>query len=192
MKKEKATENTSLKKELIWWAKALIIMFVITIIVNKKLIVNAFIPSDSMEKTLLEEDRVIANRLAYDENNTPERGDIAIFYAPDEEDTLYVKRVIGLPGEKVVIKQGKVYIDDSTTPLDEPYINGDWTIRADNYEFEVPEDSYLMLGDNRNFSCDARMWDNEYVDFEDIVAKAVCVYWPPSDMKLLDGEVKYK
>ena len=59
---------------------------------------------------------------------------------------LYVKRVIGLPGETVDIRDGYIYIDGADTPLDEDYLKEDWTVATGNYHFEVPEDSYLMLG----------------------------------------------
>ena len=102
----------------------------------------------------------------------PERGDIVIFRYPDNEEELYVKRVIGLPGETVDIRDGYIYIDGADTPLDEDYLKEDWTVATGNYHFEVPEDSYLMLGDNRNDSWDARYWTNPYVREDKILGKA--------------------
>jgi len=86
-------------------------------------------------------DRLIGNRLAY-RSKSPERGDIVIFRYPDNEEELYVKRVIGLPGETVDIRDGYIYIDGADTPLDEDYLKrgldgGDGGIII----FEVPEDS---------------------------------------------------
>ena len=107
-------------------------------------------------------DRLIGNRLAF-LKDTPERGDVVIFHYPDDEEELYVKRVIGLPGEEVRIDDGKIYIDGSETPLEEDYLKEEWTVATGPYLFEVPDDCYLVLGDNRNDSWDARYWDNKYV-----------------------------
>ena len=87
-----------------------------------------------------------------------------------------MKRIIGLPGEKVEIKDGLVYINDSSKPLDEPYIND--PPNGDFGPYNVPENSYFMLGDNRDESKDARYWDVKYVKKEKIVGKAWLKYYP--------------
>lgn len=130
-------------------------------------------------------DRLIGNRLAY-RSKSPERGDIVIFRYPDNEEELYVKRVIGLPGETVDIRDGYIYIDGADTPLDEDYLKEDWTVATGNYHFVVPEDSYLMLGDNRNDSWDARYWTNPYVREDKILGKAAVIYWPVHDIGKLE------
>ena len=119
-------------------------------------------------------------------SKSPERGDIVIFRYPDNEEELYVKRVIGLPGETVDIRDGYIYIDGADTPLDEDYLKEDWTVATGNYHFEVPEDSYLMLGDNRNDSWDARYWTNPYVREDKILGKAAVIYWPVHDIGKLE------
>ncbi len=95
-----------------------------------------------------------------------------IFRFPDDETQKYVKRVIGLPGEKVTIEDAKIYINDSETPLKEDYLKETWTEATGPFEFEVPKDSYLVLGDNRNDSYDARYWDHTYVSKDKIIGKA--------------------
>ena len=90
-----------------------------------------------------------------------------IFKFPDDESQLYIKRVIGLPGDKVQIIDGKVYINDSETPLDEPYLPE--PPEGDYGPYYVPEDSYFMLGDNRNWSKDSRFWTNTYVKKEKVL-----------------------
>lgn len=125
-------------------------------------IINADVPTGSMENTIIPGDRLIGNRLAYLKDD-PERGDIVIFRYPDDEESLYVKRVIGLPGETVDITDGKIYIDGNEEPLEEDYLKETWTVATGDYHFEIPEDAYLMLGDNRNDSWDARYWTNTYV-----------------------------
>ena len=100
-----------------------------------------------------------------------------------------------MPGETIRIENAKIYINDSAEPLKENYLPEEWVIENDGYEFEVPDDCYLMLGDNRNVSADARYWaeeayDNglvdsvkdgtpyEYVSRDKILGKAMFTYWP--------------
>lgn len=84
--------------------------------------------------------------------------------------------MIGLPGETVEIKDGKVYINGSDTPLDDSFVP---EVPIGSYgPYTVPEDSYFMLGDNRNRSRDSRFWDNTFVTFDEIVGKAVIRYYP--------------
>lgn len=154
---------------------AVVTMFAVVLLYTQVLI-NAYLPSESMENTLMTGDRVIGNRLAYKLGKDPERFDIAIFHAPDDEGVLYIKRIIGLPGEKVTIKNGKVYINDGVEPLDDSFIKEKMEKEPDA-EYNVPEGCYFMLGDNRNESLDSRFWDNPYVAKDKIVAKAVLKYW---------------
>ena len=131
-------------------------------------------------------DRIFGFRLAYGLNldffgheiskkiKDPERFDIVIFKYPDDESVDYLKRIIGLPGETVEIISGKVYINGEL--LDEPYLSEEPT--GDFGPYQVPEDSYFMLGDNRAVSKDSRYWHNTYVKKEKIIAKAFVMYWP--------------
>lgn len=178
-------------KEIIWWVKSVVIIFAITFVITQKIIVLANVPTGSMMNTIQEKDLVLADRLAYNEEE-PERGDIVIFYAPDEVEELYIKRVIGLPGDKVVIDNAQIYINDSKVPLEEPYLRETWVINNGYYEFNVPQNCYLMLGDNRNSSIDSRVWENTYVNRNAIIAKAKCVYFPFNHIKSLDDEISYK
>ena len=114
------------------------------------------------------------------------------------KDTLYIKRIIGLPGEKVEIRDAKIYINDNTEPLVEDYLPEPWVLKNDGIVFNVPEGCYLMLGDNRNHSSDARVWKHDaiamgmseeeadkrqYINKSDIIGKAVFRYWPITEMK---------
>jgi signal peptidase I len=130
-----------------------------------------------MENTIMPADNILGYRLSYIKEG-PERGDVIFFYFPDDETQKFVKRVIGLPGEKVTIKEGKVYINDSEVPLDEPYLKETWIRGAGPYEFVVPEDGYFCMGDNRNSSHDARYWVNTYVMKDKIIGKAIYIYYP--------------
>jgi signal peptidase I len=140
-------------------------------------IINANVPTGSMENTIIPGDNVLGYRLAYLEE-APERGDVIFFYFPDDESKKYVKRIIGLPGEKVVISNAKIYINDSEIPLEEPYLKEEWTVGIGPYEFYVPDGCYFVLGDNRNGSVDAREWQNPYVAKEKIIGKAIFTYYP--------------
>lgn len=128
------------------------------------LFLNSSIIGNSMSPTLLDGDRTLGLRM-----QEFERGDVVSFYPKVDKEKLYVKRVIGLPGETVEIRDAEVYIDG--TKLDEPYI-GEWTEHTGSWVFQVPEGHYLVLGDNRNDSYDSRSWPDPYVPEEDIVAKA--------------------
>ena len=157
---------------------------------NTFIIANSRIPSASMENTIMTGDRVIGSRLSY-LFSEPERGDIIIFRYPLDEKVYYVKRLIGLPGETVDIVGGKVYINGSTEPLDEPYLKEEMRPEQ-SMHFEVPEGCYFFLGDNRNDSLDARYWellammddnadpdhDYTFVERDKLIAKVLFRYYP--------------
>lgn len=131
----------------------------------------------SMEPSLHEGQFVIVSKLAYSWN-PPERGDIIVFRFPLNPDRRFIKRVIGLPGEVVKVQSGQVYINGSL--LQEPYING-----APKYsgEWVMGENQVFVLGDNRNNSQDSQNWGA--LAFDEIIGRAVLVYWPPSEAGLI-------
>ena len=149
----------SMLKEVLSWVEVIVIAVALAFFIDNVIIINATVPSGSMEKTIMTHSRVLGTRFAY-WKSSPKRGDIVVFRYPIDDalgkNTHYIKRIIGLPGEKVEIKEGAVYIDGKK--LEESYINGTWTVENDGFTFEVPEGEYLMLGDNRNNSNDARYW----------------------------------
>ena len=161
-------------RELLGYVKLIVIVVVITLVINNVVLINAKIPSPSMEKTLMVKDRLFGFRLAYGINL--DLFDIVIFKYPDDESRLFIKRVIGLPGEVVEIKDGKVYIDGFPTPLDDSFIPE--KMIGSYGPYTVPENCYFMLGDNRNDSKDSRSWKNKFVRFDQIVGKAVVRYYP--------------
>lgn len=141
--------------------------------VNKLLVVNSAVRSDSMADTIRSGDRFFADRRAYD-GKAPARGDIVLFHGPDNKDTTYVKRIIGLPGEILTIKDGKVQINGFS--LEEPYL---FEMPKGSYgPYEIPEGCYFVMGDNRNRSYDSRFWKHSFVKREDILGKAGYRYWP--------------
>ena len=153
------------------WLSILLLAFCIVYLVNTYVIVNANVPTGSMIPTINPEEKIIASRFAY-HTTSPERGDVVIFRYPDNEEILYVKRVIGLPGDEVLIKDGNVYING--VKLEEPYVKKE--TKGNFGPYEVPEGCYFMLGDNRNNSEDSRFWHNKFVSEEKILGKVVIKY----------------
>ncbi len=165
--------------------------FLVATAINTFLLINARIPSESMLPTVEIGDRIFGNRLAY-LNSDPKRGDIIIFAFPDNPERTFIKRIIGLPGDTVQVIDGVVYITSSEggepVALDEPYIlDEEPNSRCKNYgPVTVPENSYFVMGDNRNGSNDSRFWSNPFVSRDAIYAKAVLRYWPLDRINLMD------
>ena len=160
------------KEELVSWIKTIVLAVAIALFINFVIIVNATVPTGSMENTIMAGDRVIASRLSYTFSD-PERGDVVIFKYPDDEDVLYVKRIIGLPGDVVEVKNGGVYVNGEA--LGEDYIKE--TTEGFYGPYEVPEDCYFMMGDNRNNSLDSRYWDNKFGEEDKILGKVLLKYY---------------
>ena len=167
--------------EVLSLVKIVVIAVVFALVFTNFIIINAEVPSGSMRDTIWEGDRLFGFRLAY-KFSEPKRGDIIIFKFPDDETQNYVKRVIGLPNDIVQIKNGRVYINGEA--LDEPYIKDYILDDGETYTYIVPEDSYFMLGDNRNNSKDSRYWVNTFVKKEKIVAKVVVRYYSGEKSKI--------
>lgn len=128
----------------------------------------------SMEPNLHTGQRVLVCKAAY-WFGEPQRGDVVVFYNPSS-DTYIIHRIVGLPNEKAEIRNGQVYINDSI--LEEPYIQGDSINRAPGI---VPDDSYLIIGDNRDVA------SSDIVPRSEIIGKAWLCYWPLSDWHLIRG-----
>ena len=204
-KKKKEEEAFDLKKEILSWVFMFILAVAIAMFVSTFILFNAEVPTGSMENTIPTESRMIGLRLSYLFSD-PERGDIIIFKNPNDETEDYVKRIIGLPGETVVIKDSSITIYDANgnvkiEKLSEPYLKDKvWTAEGETYEFKVPKDRYLVLGDNRNGSADARTWyrkaiaegtslENVYIHKDKILAQALFTYW--KSFKIFE-DVKYE
>ena len=185
--KNKKDENSSPMRTVLEYVISIGIALVAALLINNFILLNAKVPSGSMENTIMTGDRLFGFRLSYLFSD-PERGDIVIFKYPDNESINYIKRIIGLPGETVTIKKGTVYINGS--PLKEDYLKEEWLIANDGMEFQVPEGYYFMMGDNRNNSKDSRYWNNTYVARDKILAKAIFRYW--GGFKLLTNTADYE
>ncbi|MBQ5708463.1 MAG: signal peptidase I [Anaerotignum sp.] len=166
--------SSTVKTEVLSWVKTILLALVLAGAVNSFLIVNAEVPTGSMENTIMTGDRILALRTSYwfDE---PQAGDVAIFRYPDDTTgkTLYVKRIIGEEGDVVLVENGEVYVNGEM--LEEAYIAE--TTMGDFGPYVVPDDSYFMMGDNRNHSLDSRYWDNKFVHEDEILGKVVLRYY---------------
>ncbi len=166
-------------REVIEFCVPIVIAVAIALILRSCVFANAVVPTGSMLNTIQEGDRIIASRLAY-VNNDPERYDIILFKFPDDESQIYVKRVIGLPGETVQIVNGVVYVtktDGKTIKLDDSFVTTG-TPYGDFGPYVVPENCYFMLGDNRNNSKDSRYWQHTFVNKSKIIGKVKFRYYP--------------
>lgn len=160
-------------KEIFSWVVTVVLAIFAAKLINSYVIIKAEVPTGSMEHTIEVDDCIMGFQLAY-LFNKPERGDIVIFPYPDNPEITYVKRIIGLPGETVEIKNGAVFIDGIS--IKEPYLKE--AMYGEYGPYVVPEGYYFMLGDNRNSSQDSRKWRNTFLKEEDIMAKVLFKYSP--------------
>lgn len=177
---KRATRSDENKKSSFFyeWGIPIIVAVVLALLINKFIIFKVYIPSESMVPTLNIDDRLFVTRV-YNEEKF-ERGDILVFDS-DELNEKLIKRLIGLPGDKIVIENGEVSVNGEK--LVEDYIGNEDRF---NGEYEVPEGKYFFLGDNRLWSKDSRYWIDPYIDGEDIKGKAQVKVYPFNDM----GKIK--
>lgn len=165
------------------WIVPVIAAIVIAFLINKFLVYNVYIPSESMVPTLNVGDKLVVTRI-YNTDKI-KRGDIVVFYSDELQETV-IKRVIGLPGDHIVIHDGIVNINGED-------IKEDYVKNNEEYdgEFDVPENKFFFLGDNRRRSNDARKWINPYIDASDIKGEAQFKFYPLKDfgsLKLKESE----
>ena len=188
-KEPAAKEKDSTAKELFQWLIAILAAVAIALFVDNFLIVNAQIPSGSMENTIMTGDRVVGNRLSY-LTKDPERYDVIIFKYPDDESQLFIKRIIGLPGETVqIMDDGSIYINGEK--LEENYgmeVIKPETIGRAAEPIELGDDEYFVMGDNRNNSSDSRTDMVGNIKRENIIGKAWLRIWPVSDFGVLQHQ----
>lgn len=162
------------KKQLL----GLIFLFLICLTFRMYVFTLAYVPSESMVPTLKEGDILFATK--YDKREL-ERYDIVLFDFPDNERLCFVKRIIGLPGETIEIKEGKVYANGI---LCQDNFTAELSI--DNGVYHVPEGCYFMMGDNRNHSHDSRFWKHTFVKQEQIRGKVKYILFPFNHIRPLD------
>ncbi len=174
----KAPQNPKAQEENTWaeLIKTLITAVILAFGIRTFVAEARYIPSSSMEPTLQINDRLIIEKITY-RFQSPDRGDIVVFNPTDalkakDFHDAFIKRIIGLPGDVVEVKQGQVFCNG--TLLTEDYID-----QPPNYEYgpvTVPPDQYLVLGDNRNNSYDSHYWG--FVPQEKLIGKAFVRFWP--------------
>jgi signal peptidase I len=160
-----------MKKFIKEWVYPVAVAVVVALLINKLIIFKIYVPSESMFPTIKIGDQIFVTKL-YNKSNI-KRGDILVFYSEELGDLL-IKRVIGLPGEKVEVKaDGSVFVDDKK--IEEPYVKNH---SEKTGIFNVPQDNYLFLGDNRSNSRDSRYWKDPYIGKNDIKGKARIIVFP--------------
>lgn len=171
MSENKGEKNPEKKSFFYDWIIPVVAAIFLAFLINKFVLFKIAVPTESMVPTVEAGDQIFVTRI-YNPDNI-DRGDIVVFKSEEFEDLL-LKRVIGLPGDKVTIDdKGIVYINGEA--LDEPYVKNQ---KAEEREFNVPEGKFLMLGDNRANSNDSRYWSNPYIDGSEIKAEARVRVYP--------------
>ena len=161
-----------------FWENVVIVLFAVLLFIGFRLTIqDSSVDGPSMENTFQNGERVLVYKLAY-KFGLPQRGDVIIFHPPIPSTSPFIKRIIGLPGERVVIKNSTVTVikvDGSKITLQEPYIR-----ESPDYNYNsgiIPPDDYFVLGDNRNDSTDSHYgW---FVSRNEIIGKAWLCVWPP-------------
>jgi len=187
-------KHKSAKRE---WVESIIIAIVLALFI-RTFIVQAFkIPSGSMQPTLMQGDRILVNKFIYGARipftdfrlpavRQPKRADVIVFIYPGDTKKDFIKRLIGLPGEKVEIKEGNIFINGKLTNemmLMKFYYYNRGDFGQDSKTIEVPAESFYVLGDNSNTSRDSRYWG--FVPHQNLVGKAFLIYWPLNRIRII-------
>ena len=180
-KREKSEKKNSTKREILSWVICLVSAFVIAMALRTFVFELVRLDGDSMLPTLTTDERLFVEKISKLSEDGLNIGDIIIVHYPGEENKSYVKRIVGLPGDKLKVENGKLWRNGVL-------IQENYTLDSRmNYDFEeyiVPEDSYFVMGDNRNDSMDSRVVGS--ISRSEIVGHAVCVIWPVWEFKTLN------
>jgi signal peptidase I len=181
--RERATEHA---RSSLWGAISWVRDLAFSVLIAVVLIVFIYQPvkveGTSMTPTLTDQERIFINKFTYRFGLASiARGDTVVFWYPQDQSKSYIKRVIGLPGDRVRVDGGQVYVNGELLEEDYvPPINRDNASWRDGEEQTVPKEKYFVLGDHRNSSSDSRTWG--YVPRDNIYGRAVFVYWPLDKM----------
>jgi len=194
----KDTKSQGHKSALREWIESIAVAAFIAFCIIRPFVAQAFkIPTGSMRPTLMEGDLILVNKFLYGAKvpitdlrlpalRQPVHGDVVVFIYPEDRSKDFIKRLVGLPGEKVLIKNGTIYINGK--PLGGMafastfyYNRGDFAKEGE--EIAVPEDSYFVLGDNSASSKDSRYWG--FVPKRNLLGKAMLIYWPPQRIRII-------
>lgn len=163
------------------WAETIVVAFIMALIIRAFFLQVFWIPSSSMEPTLDIQDRLVVNKVKY-HFRKPQRMDVVVFrqVAPASVPKRdIIKRVIGLPGETIYIRNGRVYINKELLKEDHP-MNNDY---SDFGPVQVPDNAYFVMGDNRPASADSRYWG--FLPRKNIIGPAMLRIWPLNKIGLI-------
>jgi signal peptidase I len=179
---EPAPAQRSSAWSAISWFRDLVFSVLIAVVLIVFIYQPVKVEGTSMMPTLTDQERIFINKFTYRFGlGGVERGDTVVFWYPQDTSKSYIKRVIGVPGDRVRVDAGQVYVNGQA--MVENYVpaeNRDFSSWREGEEQVVPDGKYFVLGDHRNQSSDSRMWG--YVPRENIYGKAVFVYWPLQKM----------
>lgn len=185
---EKFVKNPVLR-EILEWVEVLIVAFILAMVIKTFVIETTEVSGDSMMTTLHHKERLLVNRFIY-KFTTPDRGDIIVFL-PDNENRNYIKRIIGLPGETIDIKEGKVFVNG--VELVEEYLTQEtYGINRNpkTFPYTLGPDEYFAMGDNRGNSLDSRCEDVGVLTTEKMRGKAIVRIYPFNKMTIF-GDIDY-
>lgn len=173
------SERSKKQRSVVWeWIETILIALILALLLRTFVVQPFQVHLSSMHPTLEEGDFILVNKLAY-KFGTPNRGDVVVFLPPGGQmEKPYIKRVIGLPGETVDIKDGRVYVNG--TLLEEPYALGETSGGKYNH-IVVPEGTVFVMGDNRMNSSDSRYFGP--VSIDSLEGKTFLCFWPFSHFK---------
>ena len=171
---------SSLGEEVKDWLISIVVAVVLAFLIRQFVVELYIVDGPSMRPTLQSQQRLVVNKFIY-RFRAPEKGEILVFQYPRDPSRDFIKRVIGVPGDTVEIKDGRVLVNDQV--LSEDYILE--KTRGDYPKSTVPEGTVFVMGDNRNNSEDSRFADVGFVPDALIKGKAVLVFWPLSELKSL-------
>ncbi len=172
--KEDLRKNNFLMFQVVDWVESIVVALILALIIRQFAFQTSEVLSGSMIPTLLVKDRVIVNKLIYRYYGQMKRGDVVLFRSTIQPPRDFIKRLIGLPGEEVKIRNGEIFIDGNA--VDQSKWNIIWD--SSNFgPFKVPPGQYFFLGDNRPDSYDSRFWGS--VPKKNIIGKAELLIWPP-------------
>jgi signal peptidase I len=163
------------------WLRDIVISAAVSILIITFLYQPVRVEGTSMLPRLEDHDRLFINKFVY-HISAIHRGDVVVFHYPRDPEKSYIKRVIGLPGDRISIDRGRVYLNGK--PLRESYVPEEYRDVRSMAETIVPEDAYFMMGDHRSISSDSREFGP--VDRDLVYGKAVFVYWPTKDAGVVE------
>ena len=172
-----------------WWREnieSLVWAVALALLIRTFIVAPFKIPSGSMRPTLIEGDRILVNKFVY-RFTTPQRGDIIVFRYPEDPKRPFIKRLVGLGGDQVEIRDGHLYVNGAQLEQNEVFRTSHYDNQGSfgqaHKVIEVPQDALFVLGDNSGSSHDSRFWG--FVPKRLLIGRAMCIFWPLSRWRVL-------